>query len=97
MKQLEQARILLAKAREDERAAMALAGDKQIGDSIIGFHCQQAAEKLLKALLSIRSVFYRHTHNLAALISLSEESGYIFPEDLRPIDYLTRFCRWVSI
>ena len=92
MKQLEQARILLAKALEDERAAAALAGDKEIGNAIIGFHCQQAAEKLLKALLSARSVEFRHTHNLSALIGVLEQSGYAFSDDLRAVEALTRFA-----
>jgi len=92
MKQLEQARILLAKAMEDERAATALAGDEAIGNSIVGFHCQQAVEKLLKALLSSRSAAFRHTHNLSALIGLLEQSGYAFPKDLREVEGLTRFA-----
>ena len=92
MKQLEQARILLAKALEDEQAAAALADDERIGDSIIGFHCQQAGEKLLKALLSARAVVFRHTHNLGALIDVLEQSGYAFPDDLRALGSLTRFA-----
>jgi HEPN domain-containing protein len=92
MKQHEQARILLAKALEDERAAAALAGDEQIGNSIVGFHCQQAAEKLLKALLSARSVAFRHTHNLSALIGVLEQSGYVLSDDLHGVEALTRFA-----
>ena len=92
MKQLEQARVLLAKAQEDERAAAALSGCDDIGNSIIGFHCQQAAEKLLKALLSARSVVFRHTHNLSALIEVLEQSGYVFPDQLREVEALTRFA-----
>jgi len=92
MKQLEQARILFAKALEDERAAAALLNNPEIGDSIIGFHCQQAAEKLLKALLSVRCVVFRHTHDLSALVGLLENSGYALPDDLREIEGLTRFA-----
>ncbi|MFO8008260.1 MAG: HEPN domain-containing protein [Candidatus Brocadiia bacterium] len=92
MKQLEQARVLLAKALEDERAAAALSGCEGISHSIIGFHCQQAAEKLLKAFLSARSVAFRHTHNLSALIGGLEQSGYGFPDELRKLEELTRFA-----
>lgn len=92
MKQLEQARILLAKALEDERAAAALSSAPEIAHSIVGFHCQQAAEKLLKALLSARSTVFRHTHDLSALIALLENTGYSFPDDLRGVETLTRFA-----
>ena len=61
MKQLEQARVLLAKALEDESVAAALGRDMRSSDAMIGFPCQQAAEKLLKAHLSARSVAFRHT------------------------------------
>jgi HEPN domain-containing protein len=92
MRQLEQARILLGKAMEDEQAAAALLAHAGIADSIIGFHCQQAAEKLLKALLSARLLVFRHTHNLSALIDVLTQSGYAFPADLRAVEGLTRFA-----
>ena len=43
-----QAQILLIKAAEDEKALFG-AG---LSDSILGFHAQQAVEKLFKALLA---------------------------------------------
>jgi len=43
-----QAQILLVKAAEDERAI----GAPHLSDSILGFHAQQAVEKLIKALLA---------------------------------------------
>ncbi len=92
MKQLEQARVLLAKPLEDEHAAAALVRDMGISDAMIGFHGQQAAEKLLKAHLSARSVAFRHTHNLSALIGIREKSGYAFPDALRPLAALTNFA-----
>jgi HEPN domain-containing protein len=92
MRQLEQARILLAKAVEDEQAAAALLAHAGIADSIIGFYCQQAVEKLLKALRSARLVVFHHTHNLSALIDVLTQSGYAFPADLRAVEGLTRFA-----
>ena len=92
MKQLEQARILLTKAREDEQTVAVLLAHAEIGNSIIGFHCQQAVEKLLKSLLSVRRVVFRHSHNLAVLITALEQSGYSFPEDLRALETFTRFA-----
>jgi hypothetical protein len=41
----EQARLLLAKAKEDQAVVVALAGDADIADSAIGFHAQQAVER----------------------------------------------------
>jgi hypothetical protein len=49
----ERALELLALAREDEQAASVL-DTAAIGDALVGFHYQQAVEKLLKALLAER-------------------------------------------
>ncbi len=46
----ETARILLKKAEEDAIAVREFAANPEIGDSIIGFHAQQAVEKWLKAV-----------------------------------------------
>jgi HEPN domain-containing protein len=47
----ERALELLALAKEDEQAASVLEA-AHIGDGPVGFHYQQAVEKLLKALLA---------------------------------------------
>ena len=52
MKQAEQARLFLNKAAEDESLLDAVLALPGVSDAIFGFHCQQAAEKLLKARLS---------------------------------------------
>lgn len=92
MKHTEQARVLLAKALDDEKAAVALLAHTEISDSVIGFHCQQAAEKLLKALLSVRRVVFRHQHDLSALIEVLEHSGYKIPDGLHALESLTPFA-----
>ncbi len=91
MKQLEQARIFLSKAREDEQAVSILL-TANAAPAILGFHSQQAAEKLLKALLSTHSVFFRHTHNLAVLIEALNQAGHPLPETFQPIEKLTPFA-----
>ena len=53
-----------------------------MSDEIVGFHCQQAAEKLLKAALSDLSVRFRKTHDLGALLSLLAEAGQRLPAEL---------------
>jgi hypothetical protein len=47
----DEARRLLAKAADDEYVLDRLLDDAAAPDSIVGFHAQQAAEKLLKAAL----------------------------------------------
>ena len=61
-----QAQILLIKAAEDE-AALHVDGNPE---SILGFHAQQAVEKLIKALLSSLSVPFELTQSSS--ISVSE-------------------------
>ena len=45
MRHLEQARLFLAKATEDERLLAAVVDKPDLSDAIYGFHCQQAVEK----------------------------------------------------
>ena len=52
MKHHEQALLLLRKAGQDEILLEEVVRSKRISDEIIGFHCQQAIEKYLKAVLS---------------------------------------------
>jgi len=91
MKQLEQARKFLAKAGEDETLLDAVLARPEVSDSIFGFHAQQAAEKLLKALLSMHAVRFRKTHDLQELLSLLEDAGQRLPPDLTRVDELTPF------
>ena len=68
MKQREQALLLLNKAAEDEALLDEVLESERVSDTIFGFHCQQAAEKLLKALLSGLGVRFGRTHNLKVLM-----------------------------
>ena len=52
MRHREQALLLLKKAADDEALLQEVIESRQVSDEIFGFHCQQAVEKLLKALLS---------------------------------------------
>jgi HEPN domain-containing protein len=67
MKRREQALLLLRKAAQDKALLDAVIASDQVSDEIIGFHCQQAAEKILKALLSDVGVRFRRTHEIGAL------------------------------
>lgn len=60
----ERALELIRLASRDERAAHVLQADPTIDNATIAFHYQQAAEKLLKALLAEHNVDYPLTHDL---------------------------------
>jgi hypothetical protein len=70
-----QAQVLLIKAAEDE----AILHSGGIPESILGFHAQQAVEKLIKALLSQLSVSFELTHNLGRLQTALEAAGERLP------------------
>jgi HEPN domain-containing protein len=83
--------VLLRKAKQDELALEKLLDDRDIEDDLLGFHAQQAAEKMLKAVLAARGVDYPKTHNLRVLIELLSAEGIRLPEQLAEIDRLTQF------
>jgi HEPN domain-containing protein len=62
------------KVAEDYRVAEVLAESEEPLDDAICFHCQQAAEKLLKALLVAAGVSPPRTHDLEELASLLPSS-----------------------
>jgi HEPN domain-containing protein len=91
-KPLEQAQRYLKKASEDESLLDFVIGSTAVSDEIFGFHCQQATEKLLKALLSAKQVRFGKTHDLLELIGLAQKSGPEFPKDLADLDSLNPFA-----
>jgi len=60
----------LVKAREDLTAAEILVAQQSPLLGIIGFHCQQAAEKYIKAFLVLHDIKFTKTHDIALLIDL---------------------------
>ena len=80
------------KAEQDEAVVERVIDDESIGDELIGFHCQQAVEKLLKAALSDVSIEFRYTHDIGELIDLLADNGITLPEDLAELDILTPFA-----
>ncbi|MGA3372256.1 MAG: HEPN domain-containing protein [Terracidiphilus sp.] len=83
-----QAEVLLIKASEDE-AALHATGNP---DAVLGFHAQQAAEKLLKALISARSVPFELTHNLVRLTKVLDDLGETLPATPIAISDLNDFA-----
>ena len=92
MTPFDQAQMLLRKAAQDEGLLDAILEDKTVSTEIFGYHCQQAAEKLLKAWLAQRAVHYPKTHNLQALAELLEAQGQSLPTDLADLDQLTPYA-----
>lgn len=91
MRQREQALLLIKKAVEDEALLAEILSSRQISDEIFGFHCQQAAEKLLKAMLSKLGINFPRTHNLRLLMDLLTDAGHPLPANLSGIDTLTPY------
>ena len=91
MKQREQAILLVKKAADDEALLDEILSSRQVSDEIFGFHCQQATEKLLKALLSLLNVGYPRTHNLRLLMDLLADAGQPLPKDFSELDILTPY------
>lgn len=87
----ERALELLALAMEDEQAEAVLE-TAHIGDGPVGFHYQQAVEKLLKALLAERDVDFPRTHDLVRLLRLATTEGYEVPVIEEDLAHLAPFA-----
>lgn len=81
--------LLLSKARADKLVLDKLADDPEIADDVIGFHAQQAVEKLLKAVLANRNVEYPRVHDIDRLVDLLEAHDGSLPPQARQLDELT--------
>ena len=86
--QVSQAQVLLIKAADDEKTLCA----PGISESILGFHAQQAVEKLIKALLSHLNVSYERTHDLGRLTTLLLAAGERLPQTPLALSDLNDFA-----
>jgi HEPN domain-containing protein len=86
---LDLARVLLARAVDDETLVRKVSTDSDIADAIVGFHAQQAAEKLIKAALAARGIEFAKTHALSYLIDLVEQNEIDAPQALSEADVLS--------
>lgn len=82
---------LLELARDDEAAARTLFEADSV-ESVVGFHCQQAVEKALKAVLADRALQFPFTHDIELLVQLCADAGAPLPDDLADVDRLTPFA-----
>lgn len=67
---LDEVRSWLQKAHQDLDAAAWLLESPQSLYGIVGFHCQQAAEKALKAYLTCEEEPFGKTHSLVVLVGM---------------------------
>jgi len=81
----------LTKAGGDLDAARILLSDDRSFLNIVGFHCQQAAEKYLKAFLTDRQVDFPKTHNLGELLDLLVKVDAPLADSLRSLTILTPY------
>jgi HEPN domain-containing protein len=58
---------------------------------ILGFHCQQAAEKYLKALLTRYQIEFPKTHDIKTLLQLVGNANRPVADSLSGARWLTRF------
>jgi len=87
----DQAELLLRLAREDELAARSPVPIEAVADSILGFHCQQAVEKALKAALAAHEVDVPRTHDLEGLLRRCRRTGIEIPERLQGVERLAPY------
>lgn len=74
VRQGEEARLWLAKVEEDIAVARRCLTGSEPLPGAAAYHCQQAAEKLIKGLLTLVAVPFRKTHDLDELTTqLAEE------------------------
>lgn len=81
----------LAKADVDYRTAESLLRDPQPIRESVAFHCQQASEKWLKALLVSRQVEFPKTHSIGRLLDLLAGIEPQLAAALEDTDVLTLF------
>jgi HEPN domain-containing protein len=80
--------LLLRSSSLDEQTTL-LDG---ISGPILGFHAQQAVEKLLKALLSQRGLKYPRTHDLEKLVLQLLQAGESLPATPLPLKELNSYA-----
>jgi HEPN domain-containing protein len=83
----DEAQHLLIAAQKDLNALNGMTDNEVFADEIFGFHAQQAAEKALKAWLSLLGVEYPKTHDLTLLLNELHSHG----QNVEHLDDLVEF------
>lgn len=77
--QREEAERFLRLAKRDQAAFAALLNASAVDPAVACFHAQQAAEKALKAVMCLRGLEYRRTHDLEELAGTLADVGIVPP------------------
>jgi HEPN domain-containing protein len=80
------------KAEADYRGALRLASADEPFHDLVAFHCQQAAEKYLKAILEELGTHIPKTHALDDLLNLVQPSYPTLASFKRGLQFLTDFA-----
>ena len=88
---LELVRDWLSRARQDLRASLILAAAEDAPLDVAIYHCQQAAEKTVKAYLQWRDEPFAKTHNLRALVIQAATLDKGFEALEKPAEILTPY------
>lgn len=83
----------MEKAAGDEKILFRLIGEEDIPDDGLGFHAQQAVEKMIKAVLAHNEVAYERTHNIAYLLQLLDGANLPKPDQA---DDLPNLSPWAA-
>jgi len=75
MKNIEEARRMLAMAEKDLRALRGMMDVAIFDEEIFGFHAQQAVEKILKAWIALQGKEYPKTHDISLLLHFLQREG----------------------
>jgi HEPN domain-containing protein len=89
--EIARARAFLERADADLAAVRALEALDEVPDEILGFHGQQAAEKLLKAVLAAHGIDFPRTHSIRFLLDLLDDCGLAPPPELHGVTELYPF------
>jgi len=85
----------ITKAEEDYSVASGLLRRRKVPSNSVCFHCQQAAEKYLKALLQKHNVRFVKTHDLEGLLRMAADlapSLSLLADDMKLLsDYGVRY------
>src|SRR5680860_1090257 len=84
-----QTRLLLRKARSHRIVLDHVGLNPTFADMIVGFHAQQAIEKLIKAVLSHNQIAYPRVNDLDRLIQLLDAEQITQPPGAQQLGSLT--------
>ena len=89
---VDEVRSWMAKARADLDAARFLPTAPVPHFDVAIYHCQQAAEKALKAVLLHRKIEFPFIHDIEELLEIMTQSGLLVPPDVADAGALTPYA-----